>query len=446
MPIKLNIQPQTKGVALSTPVPPPNRPAASAMPSAGSGVTMASSSPQAPSYSLPLPSQQKVSPPRNPQTPILPPITTAMPRKKSHAHKQQSPPRFAPEQLPQLQPPKQPQAQPQPQQQQQPHLFEEDEPRAPSYSPITPPSATTPPLIPERSNTGPPSSPNMAPPKTVTHVPPPVIPPNFASMGGRAPLTHNAHPPAVATASPPPIPLDPIDFEDNTDVIALKATIGILMRQKQQAEADIRQLRDAKNAAIMRPLDFFQDLTGGRISQGPPKTEDDDEDDEDDDDEAVDVDMKTEEDGAKTTGSLRPSAMGVKGSKKRKSKGKGKGKATASTSSSKAPPAAAAAAAAPRPWTNLPVRQNIARMPAINWSQYAVAGEALDKLHNQQLTHPTRGTPAVTGADGTFEFTGAANPDDGTRWEGISAPFDPLRDRVEQKKPAKGAAAPRGCD
>lgn len=240
-------------------------------------------------------------------------------------------------------------------------------------------------------------------------------------MGGRAPLTHAAHPPTVSSAPPPPVPREPIDFENNPDVIALQATVGILLQQKKRAEEDLRKLRDAKNAALERPLEFARDLMGGNISQGPPATMEQGED--SDGDEDGDIEMKTEEDGGETktptgttTHGLKPSALKAKSSKK------GKGKA-------RAPPTA------PPPWANLPKPQDIARMPPINWTQYAVEGEALNRLHNQQLTHPTLGTPAVMGANGTYEFTGAANPDDGKRVVGISAPFDPLRDRVVEKKP-----------
>lgn len=239
-------------------------------------------------------------------------------------------------------------------------------------------------------------------------------------MGGRVPLTHTAHPPTVASAPPPPVAREPIDFENNPDVIALQATLGILLQQKKRAEADLIKLKAAKIAAMERPLEFARDLMSDGVSQGPvtEDTEDDDDSDED-----VDVEMKTEEDSTEnktstetTTSGLQPSALKAKSSKK----GKGKAKAVP---------------VAPQPWANLPKPQDIARMPPINWTQYAVEGDALNKLHNQQLTHPTLGMPAVMGPNGTYEFTGAANPDDGKRVVGISAPFDPLRDRVVEKKP-----------
>lgn len=219
------------------------------------------------------------------------------------------------------------------------------------------------------------------------------------------------------------MPREPIDFENNPDVIALQATVGILLQQKKRAEADLIKLKAAKTAAMERPLEFARDLTGGGVSQGPVKTEEEEEEEDSDENEDGDVEMKTEGDGADTksptgmpTNGLQPSAMKAKSSKKGKAKAK-------------------AAPIAPPPWANLPKPQDIARMPPINWTQYAVEGEALSKLHNQQLTHPTLGTPAVMASNGTYEFTGVANPDDGKRLVGITAPFDPLRDRVVEKKP-----------
>ena len=40
-----------------------------------------------------------------------------------------------------------------------------------------------------------------------------------------------------------------------------------------------------------------------------------------------------------------------------------------------------------------PRPQNIVRCPPINWAKYHVVGEALDKLHEEQISHPTSGEP-----------------------------------------------------
>lgn len=401
MPLKLTVQPVggPQGGGVQKPTQTPIRPVAPAQSSPSTGGATASWAafpPHAPSSGTSLPPHSPHVKPaaRNPPPTILPQVTTASPQ--THAQQQ----------------PQHQTLKPSSSQQQPP--AKDITPDAPPHSPITPP---------------------LHPIKTVTPIPPPTIPPNFASMGGRAPLTYTAHPPIVASAPPAPVSREPIDFENNPDVIALQATVGILLQQKKRAEEDLRKLKNAKSAAMERPLEFARDLMGGRVSQGPVTTE---EDEDSDGDEDCDVDMKIEDDGGDTnsptgtgttTDGLKPSALRAKDSMK------GKGKATSFPTSSNRK----AASTTPPPWANLPKPQDIARMPPINWTQYAVEGEALNKLHNHQLTHPTLGTPAVMGANGTYEFTGAANPDDGKRLVGITAPFDPLRDRIVEKKP-KGSS------
>ena len=85
---------------------------------------------------------------------------------------------------------------------------------------------------------------------------------------------------------------------------------------------------------------------------------------------------------------------------------------------------------APRAWTSLPNAQNVFRTPPINWSQYNVVGESLDKLHAEQLERPTQGVPAVFGANGTYEFRAG----DGTQeqYKGPAAPYSPMEDKIER--------------
>lgn len=84
-----------------------------------------------------------------------------------------------------------------------------------------------------------------------------------------------------------------------------------------------------------------------------------------------------------------------------------------------------------RPWAKLPKPQSIVRCPPINWSNYAVVGESLDKLHNEQLARPTQGTPAVVAPDGRYEFKGGDGKQE--KLIGIAAPYMPGRDRLEKK-------------
>ena len=109
----------------------------------------------------------------------------------------------------------------------------------------------------------------------------------------------------------------------------------------------------------------------------------------------------------------------------------------------------------PRPWASLPGKQNVVRCPPINWAQYAVVGESLDKLHREQQARPVQGQPAVLAAAAptadhqqqalSFEFRGAADPGTQEPYLGVAAPYDPLRDRVERKKPGprRGASSKR---
>ncbi|KAM0539227.1 hypothetical protein ACHAQF_002016 [Verticillium nonalfalfae] len=237
---------------------------------------------------------------------------------------------------------------------------------------------------------------------------------------GRQTFTHNQPvPDAAATAIPPPRP-EPIDFDANPDVLALKSAISILQLQRQRAANDIRALGAAKDAAAADPEAFLADLTANKIrgQQDPlfPTAQAHDssssEDESDDDDEP----------GAAPSGDV-PLTGGsaVDGDPPRQPKTKSKPKS----------------AEPPKPWKNLPRPQNVVRCPPINWAQYAVVGDSLDKLHAEQRARPNQGQPAVVGSDGAFEFKGST---DGNRADfvGVAAPYMPGRDKLENKKPRGG--------
>lgn len=89
----------------------------------------------------------------------------------------------------------------------------------------------------------------------------------------------------------------------------------------------------------------------------------------------------------------------------------------------------------PLPWTSIPKPQNVVRCPPINWSQYAVVGESLDKLHDEQVRYPAQGTPAVLTPEGRFEFKGGNGGGVGKqeRYIGVAAPFAPGKDKIDRK-------------
>ncbi|KAJ4417763.1 hypothetical protein N0V85_001697 [Neurospora sp. IMI 360204] len=248
----------------------------------------------------------------------------------------------------------------------------------------------------------------------------------------------------------PPPPPQPIAFDDNPDVLALKSAITILQLQRQRATADIQALNRAKVAALSDPGAFVADLAAGRIGMdgdplvngpGADGSNDDDEDDEDgDEDQDQDEDMKSEEDGddgedddeedeAEAASSSSESRHDDQdGDIPMSGAGAGAGSSPSTPNSNnnnnnnshnrrkiptrkkdrvskttKQPPQDLS-----KTWRTLPKPQTVVRCPPINWAQYAVVGESLDKLHREQITAPTLGVPAVLSPGGVYEFRGTA--------------------------------------
>ncbi|KAJ4272225.1 hypothetical protein NW762_000936 [Fusarium torreyae] len=235
-----------------------------------------------------------------------------------------------------------------------------------------------------------PPSPNRPPVSPLT--PPPPTPPTqlprteATNTGGRPNLTHSQ---PDQTGIPPPAP-QPIAFDSNPDVIALKSAISILQIQRQRATADIQALNRAKDEAVQDPEAFIKDLAEGKINA--PANDDSDSDDEDE---------KMRDRGVEN---------------QQQDPGEGSSKQRIATE----PPA----------WTNIPQAQNVVRCPPINWSQYAIVGDSLDKLHNEQVTRPSQGTPATVGANGMYEFRGEGKQE---RYQGVAAPYAPTQDRLNKK-------------
>ncbi|KAI2638177.1 hypothetical protein GGS21DRAFT_458697 [Xylaria nigripes] len=245
----------------------------------------------------------------------------------------------------------------------------------------------------------------------------PITPPlNPIASPPRPTFTHNTH--AGATAMPPPPP-EPIDFASNPDVLALKSAISILQMQRKKAERDMATLSRVKSTALAEPEAFVRDLTAGRVRMegeglflGGGRSGDSDS----DSDSEVDKD-EHREDLKRGTGTFSTHPQPKKEEK------------------AKIKPDPEAKMPDPPPWTSLPKPQNIVRCPPINWSQYAVVGESLDKLHNEQLRRPSQGMPASLTPDGHFEFKGDDGGDGGKQEEylGVAAPYAPLRDKINRK-------------
>jgi hypothetical protein len=267
-----------------------------------------------------------------------------------------------------------------------------------------------------------------------------------------------------------PPPAQPINFDENPDVLALKSAISILQLQRARATADIQSLSRAKAAALADPAAFVADLVAGRVGterggetlllggrraaedglaegeEEEESDEDEDEDEDDDENDDDDADADDDEQGSTTprsrSGRRVPGRMGrgeidgtdremstTDGAGGRRRRTKHKGKDTS------------AAAAGPADWRKLPRPQNVVRCPPINWAQYGVVGESLDKLHAEQLAAPTPGAPLVLGPGGTYEpgladqnqLAGAAGGEPPRRLVGIAAPYTPGKDKLEKK-------------
>ncbi|CCC04979.1 hypothetical protein SMACR_04346 [Sordaria macrospora] len=267
---------------------------------------------------------------------------------------------------------------------------------------------------------------------------------------GRPTFTHS-QPDQIGIQPPPP---QPIAFDDNPDVLALKSAITILQLQRQRATVDIQALNRAKVAALSDPGAFVADLSAGRIgmdgdpllngpgANGDGSSDDDDDGDNDEDaneDEDADEDMKSEGsddnsdegDEEETSSSSEPrhdqdgdismSGTGAgntsstptsnnnninsnnNNSNRRKMATAARKKERVSKKTAKQQPQDLS-----KTWRTLPKPQTVVRCPPINWAQYAVVGESLDKLHQEQLMAPTLGVPAVVSPGGVYEFRGTA--------------------------------------
>ncbi|KAJ1331499.1 ZZ-type zinc finger-containing protein 3 [Microdochium nivale] len=273
----------------------------------------------------------------------------------------------------------------------------------------------------------------------------PITPPLRASeLPQRPEYTHLEQLPQTMVEPPRP---EPIDFASNPDVLALQSAISILQMQKRRAAADMVTLSKAKGAALANPTAFLADLSSHKIryegdglfDSGGQGSDSDDTDSEDDG-EGVAMD----EAKASNTASATP-----KPQKQSRSRNSASDSNTGELQSGKQ---------AQQPWERLPKPQSVVRMPAINWAQYAIVGESLDRIHQEQVNAPAQGSPVVMQTNGTFDFNfnstapsaGAGNGNTSptsifNRQEklvGIAAPYNPGKDKLAPQKKSSNISTP----
>jgi hypothetical protein len=309
----------------------------------------------------------------------------------------------------------------------------------PAESSAVPSSATPATAPPAHVQPSPPRSSSPSNPPAYSPITPPLKP---TLLPPRPEYTHNSqttHTPETAITAPPP---EPIDFDSNPDVLALKSAIAVLQIQKRKAMADMVTLDRAKREALEDPEAFVQDLRAGRLGveeEGlfvggvrahetkSDAAESSSESDSEGDHAMEDADMKREQ---ATDGASQPS-----GAERAQDtshlisaeKAVDSGMDIDGTRNS-----AAGNQTTTRSWTKIPKPQNVVRCPPVNWTKYAVVGESLDKMHREQLAAPVQGTPAVINQNGQYDFRGDSS---GKQEElvGIAAPYNPLRDKLEKK-------------
>lgn len=178
----------------------------------------------------------------------------------------------------------------------------------------------------------------------------------------------------------------PIAFDENPDALALKSAISILQMQARNATRDIQDLQAIKGRALQNPEEFVRAVAAGEVKKKGDSLFSPSQDDEDDEDEREHMQQDGKEDG--------------------------------------------------KAWPKLPTPQNVVRSPPINWTQYAVVGESLDKLHSDQQARPTEGMPQRLGPEGQLSYGG-----DGQRRPadlGVAAPYQFGRDKIEKMSTRKG--------
>lgn len=204
--------------------------------------------------------------------------------------------------------------------------------------------------------------------------------------------------------APPAASAAPISLDDNPDAIAVRASISVLQVQRAQAIKDLQTLQQIKARAMAQPEEFVAALVEGRVRT---RREDEEDEDDDDDDDVVEDTLTT------TIETLRPDPTGTDIS-----------------------PPPSSPSPHKRKWPALPTAQNIARAPAINWAQYGVIGDSLDKLHADQVARPPEGTPVRLAADGQALLSSAAAAARGVPRESLAAAA-----AVAAAMPGMGAAA-----
>ncbi|KAH1397658.1 hypothetical protein KXV85_007676 [Aspergillus fumigatus] len=240
-------------------------------------------------------------------------------------------------------------------------------PPRPPYSPVTPVLSHLAPANDSAMRNG--ASHSFEPPATSLSPTTPALP--YASLSN-FPDTQGQ---AVFGQEPAPVP---VSESENPDAIALRSAIFILQLQKQQSIRDIQTLEKLKKVASADPEGFARELAAGNLTTAK--------------DQGAYINFTHKDDKAvsDTTGESTSEALADIGP--------------------------------------IPAPQNVVRMPPINWAKYQVVGEPLDRMHEDQLRHPSPGEPRRP-------ETSQRAPE-----HVVASPYRPLVDKLDSPTQVKGTS------
>ena len=184
----------------------------------------------------------------------------------------------------------------------------------------------------------------------------------------------------------------PVSEPENSDAIALRAAISILQMQRERSKADLKTLEQWKRHAVAEPESFMREI---RANRG----------------QIVDGTMQQlEASKDHISPSHRPLA-----SHNDHAHGNAKGLDMDVDGKEEVSVSKLQQTFSSSPGS-IPTPQNIVRCPPINWAKYHIAGEPLDRMHEEQRRRP--------------DYVPLLHQDTRTPEAVLAAPYRPFVDKV----------------
>jgi hypothetical protein len=195
------------------------------------------------------------------------------------------------------------------------------------------------------------------------------------------------NPPSVMAKPPSPVP---IAESENPDVIALRASMGILQVQHMTAKKDMERLQKMKDEALKDPEAYVKALVERMNTQSSEK--------------GANLLTPTVQNLVSALGKKSDVVKGLD----EKKDGNEDVKMATSTEEAAEKDSDDESSEPPERFPVPPSAQNVYRMPPINWAKYQVVGDVLDLMHDDQRNRPIPGMPDGIDSDRTEDYNAAA--------------------------------------